>query len=323
MPDVLEYTGRNGFLSLRLFRRARTEAAGLMEQRRAYQRLYVKCVVEGSATGRRTWEARRAEYVARTGVATEAELEARVLRRYGEDAIVREEQQGPPDPSLLVEEEEAAEENINDGEGEGEELEIEITAVDRAIMEQHGMTQDEYVESLLDMAEEMTPSGQKLRVKLKVSEDGEEEEGQEDDDDDDDDDKGGAPVSVLAEDPALELEQEQEQEQDDEAGGDGDGDGEGEGEELYDIDGFLEEKMRDLDLFEFPALDAAGAAWWQKEAAYVCRRLVRAVDAELDVPTRVMDVRTWLGAKKARKSRSRSRSRSSSRSKPKSLGTMY
>ncbi|KAI1640326.1 hypothetical protein F4809DRAFT_664830 [Biscogniauxia mediterranea] len=307
MPDVLEYTGRNGFLSLRLYRRAKTEAAELMEQRREYQRLYHKCV-EGSATGRRTWEARRAEYVGRTGLA-EAELEARVLRRYGEDAAAVVWEQGPDPSSLLVEE------AAGDIDGEGEELEIEITAVDRAIMEQHGMTQDEYVEGLLDMAEEMTPSGQKLRVKLTVSEDGEEEEeGQEeDDDDDDDDDKGdAAPASVPAEDPALELEPEQEQEQD-EAGGDGEGEG-----ELYDIDGFLEEKMRDLELFEFPALDAGGAARWQKEAAYVCRRLVRAVDAELDVPTRVMDVRTWLGAKKARKSRSRSRSRSGS--KPKSLG---
>ncbi|KAI0594303.1 hypothetical protein F4775DRAFT_606269 [Biscogniauxia sp. FL1348] len=303
MPDMLEYTGRNGFLSLRLHKQAKTEAMQLAERRREYQRLYLKCV-EGSATGQRTWGARRAEYVGRMGLA-EGELAERVLRRYGGE----EHEDAGPDPALLVEKV-AADSGVSgsggDGDDDFEELEIEITAVDREIMEQHGMTEEEYVENLLDMAEELTPSGKSLRVKVKKSlEDGGEKQGgaeDEEEDDEDDDEEGGAPTRVPAEgEPAPELEQ-----------------GEAEGE-LYDIDGFLEEKMKDLDLFEFPALNARDAAWWQKEAAYVCRRLVRAIDAELDVPLRILDVRTWLGVKKARKSKSRSKSRS--KSKP--LGTTY
>ncbi|KAI5923238.1 hypothetical protein F4810DRAFT_212602 [Camillea tinctor] len=279
MHDILEYTGRQGFQSRRLYAQAKKTIYALAERRLEYQHLCIKCV-EGSKGGQQTWEVRRTDYLQRLNL-TEEGFTKRVLRRYGGDPAVVEEEEAPegPDPSLLVEQEPA-----EDGGEPGLELDIELTAEDWAIIEQFGMSKEEYIQNLIDMAEEMAPLEEQFKINLKISEDGEKEE----------QDSSASAADDVEDSHTSAPEPEPVPEED------------AKDEELYDSDGFLREekevkkKRQHLDLFEWPALDAASAAWWQKEAVYACRRLVRAIDEELDEPVRVAGVRTWLGLNKTR-----------------------
>ncbi|KAI1499148.1 hypothetical protein F5X99DRAFT_411313 [Biscogniauxia marginata] len=271
--DFLMYTSREGFLSRRLYFRARKESKQLWEQRNNYRRLYFEYVA-GGESAERSWAENRAEFMAKAGL-TEAELERCVRERYGADDTAEEESE----TETLSEEEcneestqpepepEPEPESSSEVDPAGLENFYELTDEDRRLIEVSGLTEKEYMEVMfeVDSFGMSSLTRQLAAVETPAEEEKDDDDENEDVDEDDDED-------------------------------------EDEDDDQYDSSGFLkDEDASEREAYEqfylelFPPPAAGEVEAWQKDATLVCLRLVQALDQELDVYLRIEGVATWLG----------------------------